>query len=65
MAKSVRCGDIFPGCDFVALGRNDDEVIAVARKHANETHGLAEMDWALLAKYCAAIHNDEQRLTAS
>lgn len=60
MPKSLRCGDVFPGCDFVARAATDDEVIALTTQHAREKHELKEMDWALLAKLCGAIRNGDE-----
>jgi predicted small metal-binding protein len=44
MAKELRCGDIMPGCDFVAQGEDEAEVMSKAAEHAREKHGLDEID---------------------
>jgi predicted small metal-binding protein len=44
MAKELRCGDIMPGCDFVAKGEDEAEVMSKAAEHAREKHGLNEID---------------------
>lgn len=44
MTKKLHCGDIMPGCDFVAEGENEDEVLSKAAEHAREKHGLNEID---------------------
>ena len=44
MAKELRCNDIMPGCDFVARGEDEAEVLSKAAEHAREKHGLNEID---------------------
>ncbi len=44
MAKELRCNDIMPGCDFVARGETEQEIMAKAAEHAKEKHGLGEID---------------------
>lgn len=65
MSKSLHCSRIYPGCDFVAHGATDDEVVALATQHARETHYLAETDWTVLAKFCAAVRNGDERVSAA
>ena len=47
-------------CDFVAHGKNDEEVMRQAERHAKEKHGLTAVPPDLAAKVKAAIK--EQRL---
>ncbi|HKW89586.1 MAG TPA: DUF1059 domain-containing protein [Candidatus Acidoferrales bacterium] len=58
MQKSIRCGDLYHECKFISHGANDDEVTALALHHAQMEHGLAEVDWAVLAKFSKAICDD-------
>lgn len=44
MTKKLHCGDIMPGCDFVAEGEDEDEVLTKAAEHAREKHGMSEID---------------------
>jgi len=44
MAKELRCNDVMPGCDFVARGKDEAEVLSKAADHAREKHGLNEID---------------------
>ncbi|MGH7544186.1 MAG: DUF1059 domain-containing protein [Gemmatimonadota bacterium] len=44
MTKELRCNDIMPGCDFVARGEDEAEVLSKAVEHAREKHGLDEID---------------------
>ncbi|MGH7572156.1 MAG: DUF1059 domain-containing protein [Gemmatimonadota bacterium] len=44
MAKELRCDDVMPGCDYVAKGETEQEIMAQAAEHAREKHGLNEID---------------------
>lgn len=52
----LRCGDVISGCDGVVLGETEDEVMAQASRHAEEAHGLSEVDPATERALVAAIH---------
>ena len=43
MTKKLACGDLMPGCDFVAEGRTEQAVVAKAAEHAKSAHGLADI----------------------
>ena len=55
MAKQLKCGDLMPGCGFVAKGANEDEVMRKAAEHAKAAHGLDEVTPELAAKVKGAI----------
>ncbi|MGH7300634.1 MAG: DUF1059 domain-containing protein [Candidatus Rokuibacteriota bacterium] len=55
MAKVLRCGDLMPGCSFVAEGQDVAEVLAKGAEHAKKDHGLAVIPPDLAAKVQAAI----------
>ncbi len=55
MAKTFACGDLMPGCDFVAKGETVEEVLAQAGEHAKTAHGLTEIPEDLLKMAKAAI----------
>ena len=55
MAKEMRCSDLMPGCNFVATGATDDEVMRKAAQHAKEKHNINEMTPDLANKVKAAI----------
>ena len=40
MAKILRCKDIGMDCDFVASGKNEEEVLKKAAEHARKDHGI-------------------------
>jgi predicted small metal-binding protein len=44
--KQVKCGEtgLFPGCEGVAQGETEDEVMAVVAVHAREAHGVETVD---------------------
>ena len=55
MAKQLKCGDLMPGCDFVARGANEQEVMKKAAEHAQKAHGIQQMTPELAAKVKGAI----------
>jgi predicted small metal-binding protein len=57
MAKEMRCAEIMPGCNFVATGATDDEVMRKAAQHAKEKHSIKEITPDLARKVRAAIHD--------
>ena len=59
MSKAIRCGDIVPGCDFVARGKDDDEVLARAAEHAKKDHGMESIPDEVFAKAKAAIREEK------
>lgn len=57
MAKTLKCGDLMPGCSAVIEGKDVAEVMTKAAKHAAEDHGLKEIPAALAEKVQAAIED--------
>jgi predicted small metal-binding protein len=55
MAKQLKCGDLMPGCDFVARGANEAEVMKTAAEHARTAHGIDRITPELEAKVKGAI----------
>jgi predicted small metal-binding protein len=55
MAKQLKCGDLMPGCNFVARGANDEEVMKKAAEHAAKAHGIQQVTPELAAKVKGAI----------
>jgi predicted small metal-binding protein len=55
MAKVLRCGDLMPGCNFVAEGKDVAEVLAKGAEHAKKDHGIASIPPDMVAKVQAAI----------
>jgi predicted small metal-binding protein len=54
-SKNIACGDIVPGCAFIATGATDDEIIAQVAAHAAHDHGVTEITPELAAQVKAAI----------
>lgn len=59
-SRTLRCSEVFHGCDFVARGAGDEEVVAQAVQHAQFKHCLTKIDWALLARFCSAIRQERE-----
>lgn len=58
MSKVMRCGDIVPGCEYVARGQNEGEVIEQAAEHAKTEHGMDSIPDDILNKVKSAIHEE-------
>jgi len=57
MAKTLRCGDLMPGCPTVIEGKDEQEVLKKAAEHAARDHGLAEIPPEVAQKVQAAIRD--------
>ncbi|PYR71232.1 MAG: hypothetical protein DMF87_11480 [Acidobacteria bacterium] len=40
MAKVLKCGEVFAGCDTVIYGKDEDEVLAKEEQHARDDHNM-------------------------
>ena len=40
MSKVMKCGDLMPGCDFVATGETEEDILKAAAAHAKEVHNM-------------------------
>jgi predicted small metal-binding protein len=38
--KALHCGDLMKGCDFVATGATEDEVMKKTAEHAKSAHSM-------------------------
>ncbi len=56
--KSMRCSDLMKGCNFVARGANEEEVMKKAAEHAKTAHGIDKITPDLAQKVKAAIRNE-------
>jgi predicted small metal-binding protein len=52
----LRCGDVVAGCDGVVRGETQEEVLARAAEHAEEAHGLIDLDAPTRRALASAIH---------
>lgn len=41
--KQFRCGDVVPGCTWVAQREDDDELFQEIHSHARDAHGMDEV----------------------
>jgi predicted small metal-binding protein len=57
MAKQLRCGDLMPGCNFVAEGSDTDEVMSKAVEHAKTAHGMSSIPPEVASKAKSAIRD--------
>jgi predicted small metal-binding protein len=59
MPKVIACAEVDPssGCEFVARGETEEEVLEKAREHAKE-HGVHEVTPELLEKVKAHIRDE-------
>jgi predicted small metal-binding protein len=55
MTKQLTCGDVVPGCSYVATAPNELELMQKVAKHAAEAHNVKEITPELLAKVKAAV----------
>ena len=58
MAKVRRCGELMAGCQHVARGETEEEVLRHAAKHAAEAHNIKEMTPDLVAKVKSKIRTE-------
>jgi len=57
VARELSCADLIPGCDFVAQGKDDSEVMRKVAEHAKRAHRMAAISMELERKARAAIRN--------
>jgi len=55
LPKQLKCGDLMPGCEFIARGANEEEVMKKAAEHAQKAHGIQQVTPELAAKVKRAI----------
>lgn len=58
MAKVMRCADVVPGCQYVARGKDEDEVLAQAAEHAKKDHGFESIPDDVLEKVKSSIRDE-------
>lgn len=58
MSKELRCGDVVPGCDYVARGASEQEILEQAAEHARRAHGMHEITPELAEKVRGAIRDE-------
>lgn len=58
MSKVLKCRDVGMDCDFVARGKDEQEVMTKAAEHARRDHGLDTIPAPLAEKVKAAIKDE-------
>jgi len=57
MARELRCADLIPGCDFVAQGTRDSDVMKKTAEHAKRVHRMAAIAMEVEKKAREAIRD--------
>jgi predicted small metal-binding protein len=55
MARELRCADLMPGCNFVAQGEDDSEVMKKTAEHTRTVHKMLAISMGVEKKARAAI----------
>ena len=55
MTKTLRCGDVVPGCSAEVRANTDEEVLRQAAEHARTEHGIEQLDDATAERIRSAI----------
>ena len=58
MTKVMHCGDLMPGCDFVARGDSETEVLQQAAERAHSAHNIQEITPELADMVRGAIQDE-------
>ncbi len=61
MSKELHCGDLMTGCEFVAEGKDEAEVMTRAAEHARAAHGMTDITPELAGKVQAAIREKTEQ----
>ena len=57
MVRELRCADLMPGCNFVAHGKDDSEVMQKTAEHAKSVHKMIAIAMEVEKKARAAIRD--------
>jgi len=57
MVRELRCADLIPGCDFVAQGPHDSDVMKKTAEHARRVHRMVAIAMEVEKKAREAIRN--------
>ena len=55
MSKQLTCGDVMPGCKFVAKAETTDDLMKQVVSHVAAVHGSTEISPEVQAKVAAAV----------
>lgn len=56
--KRFACGDVIPGCTHTFEAEHTEDVLAQVALHAQDDHGIEDIDDATVAKVLAHITTD-------
>lgn len=59
MRKVLECGAIVPGCNYVAHGASEEDLMLKAAEHARTAHGVEHLSEPFKAKIKAAIREEQ------
>ena len=57
MSKELKCADVMAGCNFVAQGKDDSEVMKKMAEHARRVHKMAAISMGIEKRARAAIRH--------
>jgi predicted small metal-binding protein len=60
MAKVLKCGDVFSGCETVIYGKDEDEVLAKEEAHARTDHNMTMIPMDTINEMANHIHDGVQ-----
>jgi predicted small metal-binding protein len=55
--RELRCADLMPGCNFVAHGKDDSEVMKKTAEHARSVHKMVAIAMDVEKKARASIRD--------
>ncbi len=61
MAKVLKCGEMFPGCNTVIYGKDEDEVLAKEEAHARADHNMTMIPMDTIKEMSNHIHDGERK----
>lgn len=59
MTRELKCADLMPGCNFVAEGKDDSEVMKRTAEHTKSAHKMIALSMEVERKARAAIRDAE------
>jgi predicted small metal-binding protein len=57
VTRELKCAELMPGCDFVAQGNDDSDVMKKEAAHAKSVHRMVAISMDVEKKARAAIRN--------
>jgi predicted small metal-binding protein len=57
VVRELRCADLMPGCNFVAQGKDDSEVMQKTAEHAKRVHKMIAIAMDVEKKARASIRD--------